>query len=154
MTANRLYFAQHGLAVDKAENPERPLSETGIKQTKMMAEALRKADLPISSVFHSGKLRASQTADILALTLNITTKAAVDGLSPNDDVALLAQNLNINDALYVGHLPHLEKLVTYLVTNEENNSIIRFQNSTVACLEKNENCYQLRWYLTPDLLTY
>jgi phosphohistidine phosphatase len=154
MAANRLYFAQHGLAVDKGEDPERPLSETGVKQTEMIAEALRKAETPISSIFHSGKLRASQTADIFALTLNASTKAAVDGLSPNDNVALLAQKLNVNDALYVGHLPHLEKLVTYLVTNDENNSIIKFQNSAVACLAKSENCYHLRWYLTPDLLPY
>ena len=154
MTTNQLYFTQHGLAVEKTDDAERPLSETGIKQTRMIAEALRSAEAPISSIFHSGKLRASQTADIFATTLNVATKTEVDGLSLNDDVAVLAQNLNINDTLYVGHLPHLEKLLTYLVTNDENNSIIKLQNSAVACLEKSEKCYHLRWYLTPDLLPY
>ncbi len=152
MTINRLYFAQHGLAVDKSENPERPLSETGVKQTEAIAKHLSSiAGIAVNHIFHSGKLRASQTAEIFARTIKHSSISAVDGLSPNDDVTLLAQNLNIN-ALYVGHLPHLEKLAAYLVTGNENGNIIRFQNSAVLCLENNDSHYQLRWYITPELL--
>ena len=152
VTINRLYFAQHGLAVDKYENPERPLSETGIKQTKAIAKHLSIAGIAVNHIFHSGKLRASQTAEILAKHLSVTSVTAIDKLSPNDDVRHISQNLQTSDALYVGHLPHLEKLVAYLVTGHENDSIIKFQNSAVVCLEKSENHYQLRWYLTPELL--
>ena len=153
MTINRLYFAQHGLAVDKSENPERPLSETGVKQTEAIAKYLSSiAGIAVNHIFHSGKLRSSQTAEIFAGTIKPSSTSVVDGLSPNDDVTLLAQNLNFNHALYVGHLPHLEKLLTYLVTGNENGSIIKFQNSAVACLEKNDSHYQLGWYITPELL--
>ena len=152
MTANSVYFAQHGLAVDKAEDPERPLSETGIQQTKKMAEALYNAKVPISSIFHSGKLRASQTADIFAATSGISTTSMLDGLSPNDDVDLLAKNLDMDSALIVGHLPHLEKLISILVTGNEDSSIIKFQNSAIACLGKINIHYQLLWYLTPGLI--
>ena len=152
MTTNRLYFAQHCLAVDKSENPDRPLSETGIKQTEAIAKHLSIAGITVNHIFHSGKLRASQTAEIFAGTIKLSSTSAVDGLSPNDDVTLLAQNLNINHALYVGHLPHLEKLVAYLVSGNENGNIIKFQNSAVACLEKNKNHYLLKWYLTPELV--
>ena len=152
MTINRLYFAQHGLAVDKSENPERPLSETGIKQTEAIAKHLSIAGIAVNHIFHSGKLRAAQTAEIFAGAIKLSSTSAVDGLSPNDDVTLLAQNLNINHALYIGHLPHLEKLVAYLVTGNENSNIIKFQNSAVVCLEKFENHYQLKWYLTPELV--
>jgi len=152
MTANSVYFAQHGLAVDKAEDPERPLSEAGIQQTKKMAEALYNAKVPITSIFHSGKLRASQTADIFADASGISTTSMIDGLSPNDDVDLLAKNLDMNNALYVGHLPHLEKLVSILVTGNEGEGIIKFQNSAVVCLGKTDSRYQQLWYLTPELI--
>lgn len=152
MTIQRVYFAQHGLALDKADDPERPLSPTGIHQSKIIARTLQDAETPISSVFHSGKLRAAQTAEIFADILNISSLSVVEGLSASDDVTRLAQNLSINHALYVGHLPHLEKLLAYLVTGNENNRIIKFQNSAVACLEKDDEHYQLRWYLTPELM--
>jgi len=152
MAANRVYFVQHGLAVDKAEDSERPLSKAGVQQTKKMAEALRDSKVPISSIFHSGKLRALQTAEIFASTLSTSPSSTIEGLSPNDDVTLLAQKLGTNEALYIGHLPCLEKLVAYLVTGNENGSITTFKNSAVVCLEKHDAHYQLQWHLTPELL--
>ena len=152
MTTFSIYFAQHGLAVDKADDPERPLSTAGVHQSKTIARTLQHSKTPIISVFHSEKLRALQTAEIFASTIKLSSTSAVEGLSPNDDVTLLAQNLNINHALYVGHLPHLEKLVSYLVTGNANANIIKFQNSAGVCLEKSENHYQLKWYLTPELV--
>ncbi|NOQ88774.1 MAG: phosphohistidine phosphatase SixA, partial [Gammaproteobacteria bacterium] len=145
---HRIYFAQHGLAVDKKDDPERPLSQRGIQQSKTIAKKLCVSEPPITSVFHSGKLRAAETAEIFARAMNISSTPAIDGLSPNDDVELLAQELNINNALYIGHLPHLDKLVTYLITGNENGSIITFQNSAVVCLEKHDTRYLLQWYLT------
>jgi phosphohistidine phosphatase len=152
MTTNRLYFAQHGLAIDKAEDPERPLSDAGISQTQAVAKQFVLSGASISKIFHSGKLRALQTAEIFASALGITTLSASDHLSPNDDVSLIIQTLNINNVLYIGHLPHLEKLLAYLVTGDEGDNIIKFQNSAVVCLEINKDNYQLRWYLTPELL--
>ncbi len=152
MTINRLYFAQHGLALDKLANPDRPLSKAGIEQSSAVARQIQTSDITVSQIFHSGKLRARQTAEIFAEYLSVTSVTAIDKLSPNDDVRQTSQNLQTSDALYVGHLPHLEKLVAYLVTGNENDRIIKFQNSAVVCLEKSENNYQLRWYLTPELL--
>ena len=148
----RVYFAQHGLAVDKAEDAKRPLSPAGIDQSISIARAMQNSKTPITRVFHSGKLRASQTAELFQQILNISSIAAIDGLSPNDEVTLLAQNLNTNHALYIGHLPHLGKLAAYLVTGNENSNIIKFQNSAVLCLEKSGKNYQLSWYLTAELL--
>lgn len=103
MSAHTLYFAQHGLAVDKTDNPDRPLSEAGIAQSKSVAIQLLDSGVSISAIFHSGKLRALQTAEIFASVLNIQDIAAAKHLSPNDDVRLLAQNLTIENALYIGH---------------------------------------------------
>ena len=152
MTANRLYFVQHGLAVSKADNPGRPLSAEGIKQTENIARQLLRSDVSISSIFHSGKLRAQQTGGIFADVLNVSSIGAADHLSPNDDTGLIKSELNIDQAMYVGHLPHLEKLVSDLVTGHESPAIIKFQNSAVICLQPQDDLYRIAWYLTPDLV--
>ena len=152
MADQTVYFMQHGLAVDKADDPERPLSEAGIEQTEKIADALHASDTVITSIFHSGKLRAEQTAEIMATAMNLDAATMIEGLAPNDEVTLLSQKLDSSDALYVGHLPHLEKLAAYLLTGNEDATIIKFQNSAIACLGKINNHYQLLWYLTPGLL--
>ena len=151
--AHRIYLAQHGLAVDKYEDPDRPLSLAGIQHSKVIATHLNDAGIDISKVLHSGKLRAAQTAEIFAEVMNLPATVTSDGLAPNDDVELLAHNLSIDNALYIGHLPHLEKLVTYLVTGNKNDNVITFQNSAITCLQQHDAHYQLQWYLTPSLLT-
>ena len=156
MTADRLYFAQHGLAVNKAEDPERPLSKDGIEQTTSVANQLRAADIPVTNIFHSKKLRSQQTAEIFSSVLkSIDLKQAkisgIDHLSPNDDISLIKQHLTASNALYIGHLPHIEKLVTSLITDDEDLNIIKFQNSAVICLEKKETRYQILWYITPNI---
>jgi len=152
MTVNKLYFAQHGLAVDKAENPDRPLSASGIKQTEWVATHLNKQHVTISQIVHSGKLRASQTAAIFAEQLNASTTSAVDYLSPNSDISIITALLDTSDTLYVGHLPHLNKLTSTLLTGDENKGIIHFQNSGVLCLERALQNYQVKWYFVPTQL--
>ncbi len=152
MTINKLYFAQHGLAVDKTENPNRPLSASGIEQTELMAAQLSQQRVTISKIFHSGKLRASQTADIFAKRLSVATVSAVDYLSPNSDVSIVTALLDTDAALYVGHLPHIDKFTSTLLTGDENKSIIYFQNSGVLCLESAPQNFQVKWYLTPAQL--
>ena len=152
MIANTLYLAQHGLAVDKTENPERPLSELGIKQTRSIATQLKNSGVKISAIFHSGKLRAQQTAELFASILDVRSISAAAGLAPNDSAEQLANKLTHEDALYVGHLPHLEKLVAYLIVSKTEPCIIKFQNSAIVCMEKNSMTFHIRWFLTPELL--
>ncbi|PCI04940.1 MAG: phosphohistidine phosphatase SixA [Gammaproteobacteria bacterium] len=151
--ADRLYFAQHGFAVDKAEDANRPLSEAGIDQTNIIATKLHTAGVSISTIFHSGKCRAEQTARLFANNFTNQAFSVAEHLSPNDDVHLLLPHLKTENALYIGHLPHLGKLISYLVTGDENDNIIRFQNSAIVCLEKNQNRYHVEWYLTPNMKT-
>jgi phosphohistidine phosphatase len=154
MADQKVYFMQHGRAVDSADDPERPLSDAGIKQTEKIADTLRGSGTVITSVFHSGKLRAAQTADIMATAMGLDAVSMIAGLSPNDEVSLLSQKLDTSDALYVGHLPHLERLAAYLVTGNEAAPIVKFQNSGVLCLEKEDSLYLIRWLLPPELTVY
>ena len=149
---NQIYFAQHGLALDKSENPDRPLSADGITQTQAVANQLKSSSVFISQIFHSDKLRAQQTADIFSATLATPTPTLHQDMAPMDDCEILISSLSTNHALYVGHLPHLDKVVSSLVTKNNASQILQFKNSGVVCLSNDSEAYSICWYLTPDLL--
>jgi len=153
MAVNTIFLAQHAIAIDKTVDSERPISAEGIKQTQLVARQLLTSSMAISAVFHSGKLRAQQTAEIFADTLQINNLIEIGFLSPNESIALFIQNLTTDKALYIGHLPHLEKLTSKLVCGDENAGIVNFQNSSVLCLQNNnEHHWQIQWYATPALV--
>lgn len=153
MSSKMLFFAQHGLALSKEVNSARPLSDIGMAQTAAIARHLGKIKLPPLHIYHSSKLRAVQTAEILAASVSETPRNVKQHshLSPNDDIQLLIPELQDN-ALYVGHLPQLDKLCAYLLTGHESTGIIQFQNSGVICLSLREGQGQLNWYLTPEIV--
>jgi len=152
MTAQHLYIAQHGLALSKEEAPERPLSPAGTAQTEAIARHLQAVGMPVSRIFHSGKLRAEQTARIFADRLGIASVSAFNGLLPNDPVSDLIPQLDTDHGLYIGHLPQLQKLTDTLLTGDDNGHILQFINSAVICLERAGELYRLRGYLTPELV--
>jgi len=53
--------------------------------------------------------------------------------------------------MYVGHLPHLGKLVSYLVSGNENAGVVKFVNGGVVCVERDSTGYHIEWYLMPSL---
>ncbi len=137
-----IYLMQHGEAHSKAKNPDRPLTEQGQKNAQHSSKFPK---LKPNKVVHSGKLRAEQTADIVAQALNIPCQK-LDGLGPNDPVEPIAQWLQDNqDTLIVGHLPFLGRLCSYLVLQDETTPIINFRNAGVVCLNQG----QIEWALTP-----
>jgi len=150
-----VYFMQHGLALSKDQNPERPLSYDGIQQTTTIARHLAGLSFSTAHIYHSGKPRALQTAEILATATAIGPNKLTQHvhLSPNDDIQLLITQLQ-DQSLYVGHLPHLDKLCSFLLAGDASANIIRFENSGIVCLQLNQQNpdqqqWQLGWYLTP-----
>ena len=79
----RIYLVQHGNAVSREHDPNRPLSARGREDVKQLAERMRRAAIHIARVEHSDKLRAKETAKIFARSLSPSdgTQAA-GGLSP------------------------------------------------------------------------
>ena len=85
----KLYLVQHGLAQAKETDPDRPLTDEGKKDIDNLASFLQKAEINPDRVIHSGKLRARQTADILAGRLSPGLAVEISGLiNPNDDPGL------------------------------------------------------------------
>ena len=126
----RIYLMQHGKPVSKEEDPDRPLATQGKRDVERMADYLQKWGVSVEGVFHSGKTRARQTAEIMASRLNPGMEAQQKpGLSPLDDVSDTAKLLKDaeKDLLIAGHLPHLAKLTSLLIAGKESRPVVRFQ---------------------------
>lgn len=152
----KIYLVQHGDSLPKEIDPERPLSEQGKKDVKSLSEFLSLLKIEVSHVYHSGKLRAQQTAEILEA--NILVKEGIEpraGLDPLDNVILLAKEINQyhQDLILVGHLPFMDKLVRYLVTKNEHCPLVSFEPGSIVCLEKTEEKHWcIAWMIRPELL--
>ena len=152
----RLYLVQHGQALPKETDPERPLSEPGQADITRLAKFLQNANVQVSRIIHSGKKRAQQTADLLtsAICPGETTQEAM-GLNPNDPVeefAAKASQWQV-DTLVVGHLPFLAKLVDHLLAKGQG-EVVSFRPGTVVCLERiDPQGWTIAWMIRPELLT-
>jgi phosphohistidine phosphatase len=146
-----IYFVQHGVAVPEQVDPNRPLSVEGRKEVQGIAAHLREVGVAVGKVCHSGKTRARETAQIFAEQLGDGNLYEVSGMNPNDDVIRFAAGLKEDNTMYVGHLPHLGKLVSYLVAGDENAGVVKFVNGGVVCVEKGTAGYSIAWYLNSAL---
>ncbi len=117
---------------------------------------LQKYGIKVEEVFHSGKTRARQTAEIMRSRLNPEVELQEkSGLAPLDDVKEIANQIKECDKelLIAGHLPHLSKLTSLLVAGSESVSIVGFQQGGVVCLEKGEEGRRaVAWMLIPHIL--
>lgn len=147
---------QHGKAFDEKIDPERSLTPEGISETTAIALHLAKINVSVDVIVHSGKKRALQTAEILAKHLGVKSVKAIEGLNPNDDPSLIAGRLSeLGDrVMIVGHLPHLSKLASLLITGNPNTQLIKFRYSGVVKLSLTNGQWVIEWYITPELIKY
>jgi len=160
----RLYLARHGDATTPTENPKRPLSAKGRQQVERMASFLARGRVKPARFVNSGKLRAVETAAILAKTLN--PRAVMEegsGLQPHDPVGPLVEAANAwaadaaetgnGDVMVVGHLPFMARAVAALVGAGAGTEFADFATGSVACLEPDAGTrWRLVWFLSPELL--
>jgi phosphohistidine phosphatase len=151
-----LFLVQHGEAKPEVEDPQRSLTDGGSETVEQMADWFAQTGIKVNEIRHSGKRRAEQTATIFAKDLNPPNGViAVGGLNPNDDVALVAGLLEgeHESIMLVGHLPHLSKLVGYLVTGNPETEVVRFRNAGIVCLTKKVGKWAVEWVMQPELLS-
>ncbi len=153
----KLYLVQHGDAVAKELDPERPLSDQGRIDVQSVTRFLARAGIGVPVILHSGKKRAAQTAELLAGGVGQSPSPdKISGIDPLDPVAPFAQTVGewTSDTMVVGHLPFLGKLASLLVTGNETPSVVAFQPASVACLERGQNDrWTLDWMIRPELVT-
>lgn len=149
-----VYLVQHAEATSKDVDPDRPLTEKGRQDTQHVANFAAKLGLDVGHVYHSGKLRAQQTADILADALLRGQAAEThDGLGPVDDVVSIAEEVGSADSptMLVGHLPFMPRLTGYLVAGDENAQVVNYHNGAIVCLVGGDDGWQVDWILTPTM---
>ncbi len=145
-----MYFVQHGRCVDKTIDPDRPLSNEGREEVERVATHLHKAGIAVAQIHHSGKTRARQTAELFAEQVEADSVTELSGMNPNDDVLDFLAMLEDN-TMYVGHLPHLARLLSFLTAGNGDADVIKFSNAGVICLGKDEANYAAEWILTPAI---
>jgi phosphohistidine phosphatase len=153
----QLYLVQHGAAKSEAEDPTRGLTAEGRRDVEREAEFLAVVVAPseIDCIEHSDKLRARQTAEILAARLRPARGVQqVPGLAPNDEVEPMCIRLRqeSENVMLVGHLPHLSRLVSRLLGC--NPTVVRFQMGGVVRLDRDDaGEWTVRWVLPPEVLS-
>jgi phosphohistidine phosphatase len=153
-----VYLVRHGSAMDKEENPERPLTEEGARQVDELGAFLAARwvfDEPL--IWHSGKPRAEQTAVRLGSHVAPGVKPEHHaGLTPNARPEQTARDLETarKDVMIAGHLPHLGRLAGLLLTGDADQEMIAFEKAGVVCLtRKGGELWQLCWMVTPVLVS-
>lgn len=152
----RLYLVQHGEARPKQEDPERSLTANGEADVARLAALVESAGIRCEGVIHSGKLRARQTAEILA---RVMCPDAVpehsDIINPNDDPSSFAAGIHMRsgDLLVVGHLPFMARLVSLLLLGDPDQPVTGYRPGSMVSLEHDEaSGWTVAWMIRPELL--
>lgn len=148
-----LYLVRHGKARKGGIDRKRPLTKRGIDQTRSIADFLRPRRLRLAEIWHSDRVRAIETARILAPVLCAKTMKQKSGLGPSDPLAPIIRRLKRlrGDLMIVGHLPFLHKLTSKLLTGSVSREIVHFTTSTIAALTYEDAQWRVEWVLTPQL---
>ncbi len=151
----KLLLIQHGEAVDKEVDPDRPLTASGTDAVRRVARFAKAGGVMVDAVWHSGKTRAAQTARLVAEQVapggELIEK---EGLKPNDDVRTIVRELESynRDLAIAGHMPHLSRLAGLLLTGSDKGDVVAFQRAGIVALERNDGVWRLIWAVTPDLI--
>lgn len=149
----RLILVRHGEAKRKEEDPERGLTDTGRAAVTKMATWASSVDMEVQGIRHSGKLRARQTAEILAGQLG-THATAAPGLGPNDDIADIASAIEAEQGtvMLVGHLPFLGRLASLLMTGSAEQNVVTLDAGALLELTRTEDQWKATCLMQPRLL--
>jgi phosphohistidine phosphatase len=152
----RLYLVRHGEALSEQQDRRRPLSKEGRKQAAKIADFLVRVGVEPERICHSGKLRAQQTAEIVASRLKRTDGLeAKSGISPNDPIeSFLAEIAEwTKDALVVGHQPFLGLFTSSLLAGDSSKYLVDFRLCGSACLEQaDHSSWVINWLVAPEFL--
>lgn len=150
-----LYLVQHGEAKPESEDPQRPLTDRGRAEVESVAEHVAGLGTEVAQVLHSGRLRATQTAELFARCLGVPQGAReLQGLGPLDDPqrAMDLVSQAEEPLMIVGHLPHLGRLASLLVLGDPEKRMVEFRMGGVLCLRKDDRGWVVGWLLVPQLV--
>jgi phosphohistidine phosphatase len=112
-----LFLVHHADAVDPSLDPQRPLTERGQGHAHRLATHAAERGVKPAVIWHSGKLRARQTAEHFWRACNpLAEFSAARNLQPGDPPqwAVDAVTGETRDVMLVGHMPHIARLLALL----------------------------------------
>ena len=145
-----LLLVHHGDAVGPHIDPMRPLSSPGRLATEQLAAAAAARGVRPDLFWHSGKLRARQTAEIFWKACNpLASFAATRGLQPDDPPRWLCDQLagDTRNIVLVGHMPHLPRLLAVMLTGHDATSMTSFPQHGCVALEPEHDRWKEMWRL-------
>ncbi len=149
-----LLLVQHGKSLPKEEDPQRGLSAEGRKEVEQVASTLKKHGVAVSSIQHSGKKRARETAEIFSSYLGTNMNVIeMNGLAPLDDVTRINPPFEEN-TMMVGHLPFMERFVSFLVAGSPDHlPVVKFKNGGIVALAHDDETggWYIKWTLFPNI---
>jgi|GEM_PF-332852 len=111
----RLYFVRHGEAEDLAPSDHnRELTERGKERVAKAAQVMKRLGIKPVTIYSSPRIRAKQTAEIIAeaLEMEITIVEDVNFGFDTSAVKLLIKNLKSKEEMmFVGHNPDMSQIV-------------------------------------------
>jgi phosphohistidine phosphatase len=150
----KLYFLRHAEASYDAPSDEaRPLTPHGIERTQTAARVLRKLNIAPQYIFSSPRVRAEQTAEIIAKELGVDVEISEEvnfGFSIESVVALLGQvGDDVDEVMFVGHNPSMSEVVSELTGAElslRKGGLARVDVSSARSLDG-----ELVWLIAPKI---
>lgn len=147
-----LYIVRHGDALSMNPDAARTLSPVGRVEVQTIAQTLATRGVRVRQIRHSGRVRARETADLLGAVLEPPAGVIeIDGLHPEDHIEPIANSLfgERESLMLVGHLPFIGRLVGLLTGGDAHRPPISFPTGTVACLQGEDDQWELAWAENP-----
>jgi phosphohistidine phosphatase len=139
----------HADAVGPQVDPQRPLSSSGRDHAARLADRVKTRGFVPAAIWHSGKLRARQTAEIFWKACNpLSSFTAERGLLPDDPPQWIRDRLTGEDRtiLIVGHMPSLPRLLGTL-TGARDGRALNFPLHGCVALEADGSRWKESWRL-------
>ena len=147
-----LFLVHHGDAVGPDVNPMRPLSDRGRVEVDMLAQKAAERGAKPDVIWHSGKLRARQTAEAYWKRCNpLAAFSAIRGLQPTDPTNWIVEAITAETrhVLLAGHFPHLPRLLGRLMTGAADADPADFPLNGIVALEDVDGRWIERWRMKP-----
>ena len=129
-----------------------PLSEPGRSASGRLAVAVAARGVKPDVIWHSGKFRARQTAELFWRACNPGAAFSVArGLQPKDPPRVIQDQLEAGDRsiLLVGHMPHLGRLLRALCGELPDSLAMEFPTHGCVALERQGGRWKELWRMEP-----
>jgi len=125
-----IWILRHAKAEDggpSIPDEERELTPGGHETMRSVARAIARLEPKLDAILTSPLVRARQTAEPVARALSLEDELIeTDALVPDADPKEILREIGkrgFNRAMVVGHMPHLGRLLGYLLTGRQDTAI-------------------------------